>query len=103
MCRDLGKKGVRLLAQHLLLSCHAILPHECGEITRLHTYKDVLLASQPTASDFEQAQKSGVKTVINLRHPDEIKDFDEKQVVPNVRGLPSRSNRSVRPVPASGS
>lgn len=56
-------------------------PYSCGSITRLHTYKGVFLASQPSPDDFGQAQKGGVQTVINLRHADEIKDFDEQQVV----------------------
>lgn len=41
----------------------------------------MFLASQPAAGDFELAKNGGVKTVINLRHPSENKDFDEKAVV----------------------
>lgn len=56
-------------------------PYQCGTVARLHTYKGVFLASQPAAADFEQAKDGGIKTVINLRQPAEIKDFDEAKVV----------------------
>lgn len=56
-------------------------PYECGTITRLHTRDGVFLASQPQPSDFEQAHKGGVKSVINLRHPSENTEFDEPAVV----------------------
>jgi len=68
-------------AEHTAITTSKLEPYECGEITRLHTYNGVFLASQPTVTDFEQAKKGGVKTVINLRHASEIKDFDEKAVV----------------------
>lgn len=66
---------------HGAITTDQLEPYECGTVTRLHTYKGVFLASQPSPSDFEQAKKGGVKTVINLRHDSEIKDFDEQQVV----------------------
>lgn len=56
-------------------------PYSCGSIQRLHTYRGVFLASQPSPADFEQAKKGGVKTVISIRHASEIKDFDEREVV----------------------
>ena len=56
-------------------------PYECGTISRLHTFDGVFLASQPKPADFEQASKSGVKTIINIRHDAEITDFDEATVV----------------------
>ena len=56
-------------------------PYECGEITRLHTLDSIFLASQPKPTDFEQASKSGVRTVINIRHDKEITGFDEEAVV----------------------
>lgn len=68
-------------AEHKAITTSKLEPYECGEITRLHTYNGVFLASQPAAADFEQAKKGGVKTVINLRHASENKDFDEKAVV----------------------
>jgi len=54
---------------------------ECGEISNIHAFGDIWLAGQPSPADFEQASKSGVKTVINLRHDGEIRDFDEPSVV----------------------
>ena len=56
-------------------------PYECGTVTRLHTYQGIFLASQPQPADFEQANKGGVRTVINLRHKSEITGFDERKVV----------------------
>ncbi len=56
-------------------------PYQCGTIDRLHTYGGVFLASQPQPGDFQQAREGGVKTVINLRLPGEVKDFDEAQIV----------------------
>ncbi|CAG0957433.1 hypothetical protein PHYC_00543 [Phycisphaerales bacterium] len=68
-------------AAHTAITTDKLEPYECGTITRLHTLGGVFLASQPKPEDFAQAKKGGVKTVINLRHASEIKDFDEKQVV----------------------
>jgi len=61
-------------------------PYQCGSVQRLHTYKGIFLASQPAPEDFDQAKRGGIKTVINLRHPAEQKDFDERQRV-TVLGL----------------
>ena len=47
----------------------------------MHTFQGVFLASQPSASDFEQAKKGGVKTVINLRQPGEQEGFNEKKFI----------------------
>lgn len=68
-------------SEHKAITTEKLEPYECGTITRLHTYGGVFTASQPQPSDFEQAKKGGVKTVINLRHEDEIKDFNEPEVV----------------------
>lgn len=56
-------------------------PFQCGEVQRIHTFQNIFLASQPSAQDFEHARKNGIKTVVNLRHPSELKDFDEPAVV----------------------
>jgi len=58
-----------------------IKPYKLGDVARIHVFEDIYLASQPKPEDFAQAKRIGVKTVINLRHAAEIKDFDEKQVV----------------------
>lgn len=56
-------------------------PSTCGEIERLHTVGGVFLASQPEAQDFEQAASSGIKTVLDLRKPGELSEFDERATV----------------------
>lgn len=67
--------------EHKAIVTEKLEPYECGTITRLHTLGGVFLASQPKPEDFEQAKKGGVKTVITLRHADEVTDFNEKEVV----------------------
>lgn len=67
--------------EHKAITTERLEPYECGTITRLHTFQGVFLASQPKPEDFEQAKRGGVKTVINLRHAGENKEFDEQAVV----------------------
>jgi len=55
-------------------------PYECGDVTRLHTLGGVFLASQPAKEDFKMAKAGGIKTVINLRQPDEL-DWNEKEFI----------------------
>lgn len=50
-------------------------------LARLHSFGDIHLAGQPQPEAFEEAKKAGVKTVINMRHLDENKDFDEESIV----------------------
>ena len=52
----------------------------CGAIENLHARTGVLLASQPSAEDLEAARALGVRTVVNLRRPEELA-FDERAVV----------------------
>ena len=56
-------------------------PYACGAIKRLHGCEDILLASQPTPADFEQAKQLGVKSVINQRPIAEMDGFDEQACV----------------------
>ncbi len=56
-------------------------PYQCGDVQRIHTFQGIFLASQPTPVDFEHAKKGGIKTVVNLRHHAENKDFDEAAIV----------------------
>jgi thiosulfate/3-mercaptopyruvate sulfurtransferase len=56
-------------------------PYECGKVTRLHTWNNIFLASQPGVEDFKQARMGGIRTVINQRHAGENKEFDESEVV----------------------
>lgn len=61
-------------------SSNSLEPYECGDVDRIHTLDKFFLASQPAPNDFEQAKKGGIRTVINLRHPEET-DFNEKDIV----------------------
>ena len=56
-------------------------PAEWGSTARLHRLGGLFFASQPAAEDFAQARKDGVKTVINLRRPEEMTGFNEAEVV----------------------
>lgn len=47
-------------------------------IERVHAAGEVYLATQPNAAAFERLAKSGVTTVIDLRKPGELKEFDER-------------------------
>lgn len=67
--------------KHVAIVTEKLEPYECGSITRLHTLGGVFLGSQPNTDDLKQAKESGVKTVINLRLADEVKEFDEKELV----------------------
>jgi uncharacterized protein (TIGR01244 family) len=62
---------------HKAITTEKLEPYTCGTVQRLHTMGGVFLASQPAEADFRQAREGGVKTVINLRKADEVKDFDE--------------------------
>ncbi len=66
---------------HKAITTEKLEPYECGTVSRLHTFDGIFLASQPQPDDFEQAKKGGVRTVINLRHDEENKDFKESEVV----------------------
>lgn len=51
-----------------------------GKTYNVHRLGKIYLAGQPSADDFAIAKKDGIKTVINLRTPGEMR-FDEKGVV----------------------
>lgn len=61
-----------------------IVPYKCGTITHLYNYGGILLYSQPNPNELEQLNKCGVKTVINLRHEDEVTEFNEREIVSNM-------------------
>ncbi|MCC7013156.1 MAG: protein tyrosine phosphatase family protein [Planctomycetes bacterium] len=54
---------------------------QCGTIEKLHACGPIWLASQPSAADFALLRERGVRHVINLRKPDELKDFDQAAVI----------------------
>lgn len=53
---------------------------KCGSVKQLHVLGDVYLAGQPSADDFQEFKKRGVKSVLNLRTKDEM-DFDEAKTL----------------------
>jgi uncharacterized protein (TIGR01244 family) len=53
---------------------------ELGSTYNVHRLGKIYLAGQPSADDFAIARKEGIKTVINLRTPGEMR-FDEKEVL----------------------
>ena len=61
----------------------SVEPATCGSIKQLHTVGDIYLAGQPSKEDFALLKERGVKTIINLRLPQEMNrlGFDEKTVV----------------------
>ena len=58
-------------------------PAKCGAVKQLHVLDDIYLAGQPTAEDFQEFKKRGVKSVLNLRTKDEM-DFDEAKALKNL-------------------
>lgn len=58
-----------------------VQPHKWGNIAKVHTVDGIYLSGQPKEADFTAIKEDGIKTVINLRKPDEMTDFDEKKVV----------------------
>ena len=80
-----GGAGCQTEVKHKSLAhTEKLEPIESDSVRRLHTYQGVFLASQPRQADLEWAAQGGVKTVINLRLPDEVKDFDEQEIVTNL-------------------
>tara|TARA_R110002072_G_scaffold2288_14_gene18981 strand:+ start:7388 stop:7951 length:564 start_codon:yes stop_codon:yes gene_type:complete len=59
----------------------ALEPFVCGSTQPVHTFAGIYLAGQPSGTDFELAEADGVRTVINLRMPQEQEDFDEAGIV----------------------
>ena len=66
---------------HATQDTQVLAPDVCGSIQQLHTLDGIYLAGQPTAEDFRLAQERGLRTVINLRLPGELGNFDEEGVV----------------------
>ncbi len=73
------------ITPHRAVITDKLEPIECGTVKRIHQFASVFLASQPQPGDFREAQKHGIKTVINLRFADEL-DWNEAKVV-NELGL----------------
>jgi uncharacterized protein (TIGR01244 family) len=56
-------------------------PYACGTVQRLHTLGNIFVGSQPAADDIKHAKENGIKTIVNLRQPEEVKEFDEPTLV----------------------
>lgn len=54
---------------------------ELGAIHNLSTFGDIYLAGQPGVKDFALLEHRGVKTVVNLRQPDEMTNLPEQNIV----------------------
>ncbi|MEZ6020866.1 MAG: hypothetical protein R3F17_12410 [Planctomycetota bacterium] len=80
-CKDDSHTAVA--EQHKAITTEVLEPYSCGSIQRMHTLGGVFLASQPAEADLAQARDGGVKTVINMRKPAELK-FDEAALVQNL-------------------
>ena len=59
----------------------ALEPFTCGTISNLHTQGGVLLAGQPSPDDLRAAAELGVRTVLDVRTPGEMTEFDEPALV----------------------
>lgn len=85
----------RLLVVVVVLACLPVLaddksakiekpkklePAKCGSVKQLHVLDDIYLAGQPSAEDFQEFKKRGVKSVLNLRTKEEL-DFDEAKTL----------------------
>lgn len=54
-----------------------LAPDTCGSLKKLSVYGDIYLASQPAPEDLRLLQERGVRTVIDLRRPQEARGYDE--------------------------
>jgi len=71
---------------------------QCGGIKQLHRLGGIYLAGQPSADDLKKARDRGIKSVVNLRQPDEI-DWDEEKAAQQLglqyHSIPFRSPESL--------
>lgn len=63
-----------------------VQPAQLGSTERVHVCQNVLLASQPSAADFDILQQRGYRSVLNLRGEGEDLGFDERQAAAD-RGI----------------
>ncbi len=68
-------------SSHTFFAANKLEPFHFGDILRLHTFAGIFLSSQPKPDDFRQAQKAGIKTIVSLRLPGEVADFDEPALI----------------------
>lgn len=58
-----------------------VMDAELGSTRNVHVFGDVMTAGQPAPEDFERVAADGYRTVVNLRRPEELGDFDEAALV----------------------
>jgi uncharacterized protein (TIGR01244 family) len=56
-----------------------LAPDRCGALQKLSVFGDIYLASQPTPEDLRLLEQRGVRTVIDLRRPQEQRGYDEAE------------------------
>lgn len=56
-------------------------PSDLGSTRNVHRIGDIYFSGQPGPDDWDAVTRAGIKTVITLRHVDELKEFDEKETV----------------------
>ena len=76
-CNNKTERGEKALATDSAIA--AVETATLGNTPNVHKFGDVYFAGQPSETDFAEVKRAGVKTVINLRMPNEV-SFDEKQV-----------------------
>ncbi|MBI3737247.1 hypothetical protein HY256_12145 [Candidatus Sumerlaeota bacterium] len=63
----------------------ALEPCSCGSIERMHVCGGIYLSTQPSAGDLEAAKAKGIRSIINMRYPEEIPGFDERMAAQDLR------------------
>ena len=72
--------GGQLLSAEAKKDAPELTSCSCFQANVIHEFGGVFLAGQPTPEGFAEAQKAGVRTVVNLRAANEL-DWDEKATV----------------------
>lgn len=79
LCLTIANGG-RLMSAEPGKGAPELTPRSCFQAKGIHEFGGVFLAGQPTPEGFSEAQKAGVRTVVNLRADSEL-DWDEKATV----------------------
>ncbi len=72
--------GGQLLSAEAKQDAPELTSCSCFQANGIHEFGGVFLAGQPTPEGFAEAQKAGVRTVVNLRAANEL-NWDEKATV----------------------
>lgn len=71
----------QVMAKDSYESSGAPATYSLGTTERVHVLERVFLTSQPAPGDWILAKQAGIKTVINLRRPEELTRIDERGLV----------------------